>query len=82
MAEYLGRQVQLTEEKWKDRVLGNQNEGASEAAMFSGVGQRTLCIAPQLQDWMTEELRKESAILKERRKAREERNLLKPPKKE
>jgi hypothetical protein len=35
-----------------------------------------LCVCPALQDWISEELRKESAVLKERRKAREERSLL------
>ena len=33
------------------------------------------CICPVLQEWIAEKLRKESGVLKERRKAREERDL-------
>ena len=35
-------------------------------------------VSPLLQDWLAEEVRKRSAVAKEIRKAREERELLKP----
>ena len=36
------------------------------------------CTCPDSQEWIAEELRKESSVAKERRKAREERALLRP----
>ena len=78
--EFLARQVQLVEEKWKDRILGKSDgELASEAHLFGGMTVRnTLCVCPDLNSWVAGELAKESAVLKERRKAREERALGKP----
>ena len=60
--------------------------GASDAAqtlldhhIYAGTATRAgLCISPKLQEWVAQELSKESAVLKERRKAREERQLRKP----
>ena len=49
----------------------------------AGSGQRSrgnLCISPQLQDWISEEIKKESSIAKERHKTREEKSPIKPPK--
>ena len=80
--EFLARQVQLVEEKWKDRILGKTDgEMASEAHLFGGMMTRnTICMCPELSVWIAAELSKESAVLKERRKAREERALAKPAK--
>ena len=53
----------------------------SEAHLFTGVSSRqSLCVCPLLAKHVSEELAKESSILKERRKAREERGLAKPSK--
>ena len=78
--EFLARQVQLVEEKWKDRILGKTDgDLASEAHLFGGMTARcTICVSPELSSWVALELSKESAVLKERRKAREERALAKP----
>jgi hypothetical protein len=38
----------------------------------------SLCICPELSAWIAGELSKESAVMKEKRKAREERALQKP----
>jgi hypothetical protein len=80
--EYLFRQLQATEEKYRDRVhKKGEDHSSAEAHFFTGVGARqALCICPALTKYAAEEMAKESAILKERRKAREERTLAKPGK--
>lgn len=80
-AEVVARRLQMVEEKYKDRILSSMGEAEpSEQHLFSGTqGTRAnLCICPALQSWIAEEMGKESAILKERRKAREERQLARP----
>ena len=78
-AEFQARQVQLVEEKWKDRFMGANPEASMEALLFGGVGNRSmLCICPALTEYIAEEMRKEAAVMKERRKAREERAAAKP----
>ena len=68
--------------KYRDRGVPKDSlELVSEAALFSGSRSRTtICVCPALSEWIAEEMRKEAAIMKERKKAREERNLAKPPK--
>ena len=52
-----------------------------EAHLYAGSSSRAgLCISPELSEWVADEMRKESAVMKERRKAREERALSKPKK--
>ena len=70
------------EEKYRDRLLGSLGEEDSERHLFHGAsGTRgNLCIAPALQKFIAEEMAKESAVLKERRKAREERSVARPKK--
>ena len=77
--EYCARQIQLIEERWKDRATGAPDQAAAsqDAHIYSGLGTRG-CISPKLQEWVAGELRKESAVMTERRKAREERSLAKP----
>ena len=77
-AEIIARQIQLIEEKHRD--LGNKTGEASvsfDAHLYMGTSTARggLCVSPDLQEWIAEELKKESAVLKERRKAREERNV-------
>jgi hypothetical protein len=81
-AEFCARQIQLVEEKYRDRGVPKDSlELVSEAALFSGARSKTtICVCPTLSEWIAEEMRKEAAIMKERRKAREERNLAKPQK--
>jgi hypothetical protein len=84
-AEHAARQVQLVEERWKDRLIGSaENQDALvDMHLYSGQATRgTICVAPQLQEWISEELRKEFSVAKERRKAREERALTRTPKNE
>jgi hypothetical protein len=65
------------------KVFGRGDDAASlqDARIFTGEAQRGgLCISPKLQEWVANELKIESAVLKERRKAHEERALAKPGK--
>ena len=79
-AEYCVRQIQMVEERWRDRVAGSADDLASEATLFSGsITRGTICVCPALQLWVAEELKRESSVAKERRKAREERALGRPP---
>lgn len=79
-SEVLCRNLQLVEERWKEKVVGQSDGGVmQDAHIFTGQQTRgTLCICPKLSEWVAEELKKESAVLKERRKAREEHLLAKP----
>ena len=79
-AEMLMRQVQLVEERWKERFVGVDNADSEHNLhlYLGGPSRGNLCISPMLSEWIADELRKESAISKERRKAREERALVKP----
>ncbi len=82
-AEYLARQIQLAEGKWKDRVTLKDSGGDSQldAHIFGGYAQKgALRVCPAPQTWVASELHRESSIAKERRKARAERTLAKPPK--
>ena len=80
-AEHACRQLQAVEERWKDRVVGSSEAQGAQADLALYAGQQTranLCIAPQLSAWISDQLRAESSIAKERRKAREERALARP----
>ena len=79
-AEYVCRQIQLVEEKYKEKAGNNANtEIVQEQHLFGGHSSRTnLCICPDLSAWIAEEMKTEAAVMKERRKAREERALQKP----
>ena len=84
--EIIGRQLQLVEERrYESLVRGQQSEAhaSTDAHLFLGhqSSRGGLCISPLLDEWIAEELRKESATLKERRKAREERTLARPKQK-
>ena len=85
--ELMVRQIQIVEEKWKERFAGAQDLGDVDSNLHlymglgAGVGSRAaLCICPALSEHISKELQKEAAVSKERRKAREERQLAKPKK--
>ena len=81
-AEYVCRQIQLVEEKYKEKAGSNASvELVQEQHLFGGHFSRTnLCICLDLSAWIAEEMKTEAAVMKERRKAREERALQKPAK--
>ena len=82
--EALLRDLQLIEERWKERVSPSDGGGgdfeASLSAYLRGPSRVHLCISPALQTFLAEQVRADTAVSKERRKAREERALLRPPK--
>ena len=76
--------IQTIEERFKDRFFaGGGGDNTRDYFLMSGASESSqLCICPALSSYVADEARKEVAVLKERRKAREERSLLKPaPKK-
>ena len=80
--ECMSRELQMVEERWKERIISDGG-GESEFNInlfLRGQVRGNLCICPALQTFLSDQVRAENAISKERRKAREERNLLRPPK--
>ena len=76
-AEFIGRQIQILEDKHRDK--GTNADTQIETSLFAGARHRSgLCISPALAEWVAQEMRGEAAVMKERRKAREERALAKP----
>ena len=80
MVELLCRELQMIEEKYSEK-LRSQNGLSEEAHLFLGTNtaRGNVCMDPRLREWISGELRDEAAIAKERRKAREERQLLRTP---
>ena len=79
--ELVCRQIQCVEERYKDKFQGGDvaGTGSLEHHLMAGIQSRSqLCICPALNDWLAEEIRKQTAVDKERRKAREERTLARP----
>ena len=77
--ELIMRQIMLTEERLKDKFATGGPDGFDEHHLYSGQKQRfSLCIDPALSEWVAKEVAKESVVMKERRKAREERALARP----
>ena len=78
----MARQLQLCEERYKDKIVSSRalGSGGEEQFFFTGMqATRGIMVAPALSEWIAKQLSAESAIAKERRKAREERLLVHPP---
>jgi len=46
-AEYICLQIQIQEQRWRDRILGNTPEQQQEAYLFAGqVSRGLICVAP------------------------------------
>lgn len=74
--ELVVRSIQRIEERHKHKLQATDDSG--EASLFMGaMGGARLgsVVSPKLTEWVGSELQKEALIQKERRKAREERNL-------
>lgn len=79
--ELVCRQIQIAEDKLSHRFEDSNSDTHSDYYLMSGAQSRSqLCICPELKTWISGEMQKESAVLKERRKAREERHLANPKK--
>ena len=80
--ELVCRQIQYCEDELSHRFDDMQGDAVSDYYLMSGAQSRSqLCICPELRAWIASEVQKESSVLKERRKAREERVLANPKKK-
>ena len=80
-AEIAAREIQVAEERYRDKVAGNSEDRIdSNLARGSDLVRGNLCVMPDLTQWIATELSKEYAVMKERRKAREERTLARPKK--
>ena len=77
--ELVSRRLQMCEYKYRDRILGRIQGGEVEedAHLYMGTGETRgmLCISPALLSHVTDEQHKEAAVMKEKRKLKEERAL-------
>ncbi len=71
-------QIQTTEECLKDKLMSSDDLVVDHYLMSGAPSRSNLCICPMLLQWVVAEAANTSAVLEERRKAREERALLKP----
>ena len=63
------------EEKHAFKLVGNLSDAQSEKKLLMSMGMPSYCMSPELKDYLSTELSKEAAVAKERREAREERQL-------
>ena len=79
--ELVCRNIQIAEDVLSHKFQDNHSDHATDLFLMSGASHRSqLCICPDLKAYTAAETAKESAVLKERRKAREERILAMPKK--
>ena len=83
LCEVAARRIQMIHDRWKNKMptLGQSSEEDFHLLLGSSPTRNNIGMAPALIKWMGEELGKEAATSKERRKAREERALAAVPKK-
>ena len=75
--ELICREAQMIEDKYSDKLRTKSEFGEeSEYFMKTDLGQPNVMMCPALKTWVAERVREDAAILKERRKACEERQLL------
>jgi len=77
--EPAAREVQIQEQRYADRVIQDVDSERATPSGASTLGNR--CILPQLGTYLSEQLDINNDAEKERRKARDERGLPRPPKK-
>ncbi|CAK0794828.1 unnamed protein product [Prorocentrum cordatum] len=81
-AEIVAREIQVAEERSRDEVVGDRGDRLdSNLARDADLVRGNLCVMPELTQWIASELAEESAVMKGRRKAREEPALTRPKKK-
>ena len=81
--EIAAKSLQLCEEQEREQIdagKGKEADGLLDSHLYlwSGADRGKLSICPVLNEWIASQLRKGAAVLKERRKAREERALRRP----
>ena len=79
--ELVCRSLQICEDRLSYKFEESSHDSHGDMLLMSGAAHKSqLCICPALKAWTASELQKDSAVLKERRKAREERVLAQPKK--
>ena len=78
--ELIIRQLQLLEERQQHASAAHDSVASEEQGLFMGTaaGAGATIISPQLKLWISTEMARDASVLKERRKAREERGLARP----
>jgi hypothetical protein len=78
--ELVCREIQMIEEKYADKLKTKDPlHEDGDYFMRMSMGQSNVCMCPALREWIGEQMKVDSSILKERRKAREERQLQRAP---
>jgi len=83
--EILSRKVQMIHDKWRHKmpqIMSSSSRDDDDSHLLLGLHETrgNLGMAPSLSKWLGEELSREAAVSKERRKAREERAAAAPKK--
>ena len=79
--ELVCRSLQICEDRLSPKFEESSHDSHGDMLLMSGAAHKSQpCICPALKAWTASELQKDSAVLKERRKAREERVLAQPKK--
>ena len=81
--ELICRELQMIEDRHAERLFqGDEQakEKAEEYSILMSIQSSTTCMSPKLKEFLANELSKQAAVLKERRKAREKRVLARTPK--
>jgi hypothetical protein len=70
----------MQEERYRDRMAPNVDQGNADAHLILGsdLMRGNVCVCPRLSEHLKDQLVAEWSVAKERRKAREERELAKP----
>ena len=76
--EATARELQTLELRYQDRIVGAGYDHSERSILSGSQTIGNLCIMPEIREFLRDALRVKNDIDKERRKAREERNLQKP----
>ena len=76
--ELICREIQMVEEKYADR-LRSQDPLHEDGEYFMKTSPSNVCMCPAFREWIGEQMRGDASVMKERRKAREERQLYRVP---
>ena len=70
----------MVEENYSDRLRSRDSfHEDSDLFLKTTTGYGATCMSPQLREWISEQMKSEASIMKERRRAREERQLQRAP---
>ena len=71
----------MVEERYSDKLRSLDPVFGEDGQYFmkTSTGDSNVCMNPRLRKWISEQLKIDAAVMKERRKAREERVLVRAP---